>query len=102
MDLAIIALEYDMEPYKVVQDEAGCEKCQAGSTWTVEDPDGVCIGTSYINKEDAEYMAEMMNGAYTLAVLNPPRPWEWFLEKFRLVCDLEIGLGVALGLSGKC
>lgn len=51
-------------PYSVEIDDEGCEKCQDGRTWTVIRPDGVALGTSWADEEEAEYMAEMMNMAY--------------------------------------
>ena len=57
------------QAYNVVKDKKGyCKSCEAGSTWTVEGPDGVCLGTSYEDKEFAEEIAELMNEAYKLGV----------------------------------
>lgn len=56
----------DEEPYTVEQDEAGCERCGNGKTWRVIDPDGLGGDTSYGDKEDADEVAEKLNGAFCL------------------------------------
>lgn len=54
------------KPYTVGLDQDGCEKCGHGKLWAVVDPDGIALGTSYGEKDDAEDMADNMNLAFIL------------------------------------
>lgn len=59
------------EPYFVEVDNNGCEKCGAGKTWTVVGPDGVAQGQSFENVEDAEALADALNGAFFAGRTEP-------------------------------
>lgn len=52
------------EPYFVEVDSNGCERCNAGKTWTVVGPDGCAASQSWEQEEDAEAFADAMNVAY--------------------------------------
>ena len=41
----------------------GCEHCGQGKTWVVVDPDGDFVGTTYLDKDDALELADMLNTA---------------------------------------
>jgi hypothetical protein len=60
--------------YRVAGDGGGCEHCEAGKLWTVVhlDPDGEeCgIGTSWMDKELAEDICDLMNMAYEAGLEN--------------------------------
>lgn len=50
--------------YTVEVDCGGCECCGDGKTWTVVMPDGVAMGQSFFNSEDAESLADLLNDAF--------------------------------------
>ena len=52
------------EPYTVIVDDKPCKHCDNGMTWTIEGPDGIAIGRSFYDKEDAEDLADDMNHAF--------------------------------------
>ena len=54
--------------YKVIVDKKPCPHCGEGMLWTVEGPDGICIGQSFMDFVDAEETAGTLNGAYELGL----------------------------------
>lgn len=50
--------------YAVEIDDQGCLHCGTGGWWTVMGPNETAISSSYHNKDDAEYIADLMNAAY--------------------------------------
>ena len=55
------------EPYFLEVDDNGCCKCGAGRTWTIVRPDGVAMGRSWSDDEEASYICELLNDAYERA-----------------------------------
>ena len=56
----------DEGPYFVECDKEGCERCGAERTWTVmTPPDGeTALGESWVSRDDAEHVAELLNEAF--------------------------------------
>jgi hypothetical protein len=59
------------EPYFVEVDQNGCERCGHGKTWTVVGPDGVAHSQSFDDVEDAESLADALNGAFFAGRTEP-------------------------------
>jgi hypothetical protein len=55
----------EKKPYRIFKDTTGCKCCGSGTMWGVIGPGEVQLATSYANKEDAEFMREMCNYAYS-------------------------------------
>jgi hypothetical protein len=56
-----------MSAYKVVVLNEPCRTCLGGTEYSVEGPDGICIGTSWVEFEDvdeAEYWCDLLNTAF--------------------------------------
>lgn len=64
------------EPYVVVEDRAGCAHCKAGTVYAIEGPDGVCLGTMFESREQAEDLADMLSDAHRLALELSAKEWE--------------------------
>jgi hypothetical protein len=56
------------KPYRVVKETCGCQTCGNGSMWAVVGPGEVQLATSYMFKEDAEYLRDMCNLAFEKGV----------------------------------
>ena len=54
----------DRPAYFVEVDREGCLTCKHGTLWTVVGPDDVAIAQSYVEIDDAQDMADMLNRAY--------------------------------------
>jgi len=50
--------------YNVVPEDKACSCCEQGATWVIVGPDGVGFGTSYLDEDEAEEIAELMNLAF--------------------------------------
>lgn len=67
------------KPYTVIIDDAPCEHCGRGITYTIVGPDGVAIGESWTDAEgavEASERAGQLNAAYALGQRNPAPPLE--------------------------
>jgi len=54
-----------MSAYNVVVLNESCQECGSGTEYSIEDPDGVCLGTSWIDDVDeAEYWCDTLNQAF--------------------------------------
>jgi hypothetical protein len=60
----------EVGPYLVEVDNGGCAHCGADKTWTVVAPDGVAVGQSWMNPDDAEAYASAMNDAFSLGAAS--------------------------------
>ena len=56
------------ESYFVEVDQNGCSHCGAGRSWIVVDPDGVGGGKTYLDYDDAQEVADMMNESFQRGV----------------------------------
>lgn len=56
------------EPYRIEVDEERCQHCLRGATWNVIGPDGIALGVSYMEEDDAQDMATMLTNAHNLAL----------------------------------
>jgi hypothetical protein len=68
-EMVVSVVEEERGPYRVIVDVEKCPHCGGGKSWTVEGPDGACIGVSYGEPEGetkAEEMAGMLNAAFRL------------------------------------
>jgi len=52
------------KPYYVEQGNTGCYACNKGITWDIIDPNGVALGQSWGDKDEAEWIAEQLSYAY--------------------------------------
>jgi len=50
--------------YQIEVDDPGCAGCGARRAWTITGPDGVAIGTSWLDEECAQDICDLMNMAY--------------------------------------
>lgn len=57
----------EREPYRVEVEREECAKCKTGTLYTVEGPNGVCIGQSFYDRVDAEECAVELNGVHERA-----------------------------------
>jgi len=69
--------------YTVEVDHGGCKHCGAGKTYTVVGPDGVAVGRSFGDKDDADDLAADMNQAWRLGLESSLERTE---AEARLVC----------------
>lgn len=53
-----------VEPYFIERDQAGCSKCGDGRSWAVICPDGSQLSQSWVDEDDAAYIAEILNDAF--------------------------------------
>lgn len=54
-----------MTRYIVIEDTPGCGKCGSDGIWMVCDTkEDICVGTSYLDKDDADDLAELLNQAF--------------------------------------
>ena len=58
------------KPYEVIEDEEECQRCGSGQTWTIRQPDGVCIGSTFIEEADADELCQLLNHAFHLGQQN--------------------------------
>lgn len=56
--------EQGKEPYFVEVNNDGCSRCGHDRTWTVVGPDGVALGQSWVDEDDAQDVADWLNEAY--------------------------------------
>lgn len=64
-------------PYKTIPDDAGCDTCSAGKSFSVIGTDGVMLGTPWAEREDVEEVCELLNEAYSqgqLSIINNTEP----------------------------
>ena len=60
-----------IEPYTIEIESDGCEKCGHGKQWAIMRPDGVCLGQTWENPEEAQQIADWMNEAFVAGQLTP-------------------------------
>jgi hypothetical protein len=59
----------DAPCYKVeIDDSRACDHCSSGAYWDIVGPDGVALGRSFGDPEDAEDVAEDLNRAREAAI----------------------------------
>lgn len=54
-------------PYTVEVEQNGCERCGSGREWVVVGPDGIALGQTWSDKNEADELAERMNEAREFA-----------------------------------
>jgi hypothetical protein len=63
-------------PYQVELNSEGCPHCGNDRLWDVVGPNETALSESYGDKEHAEYIADILNDAYALGLMNAPKPVE--------------------------
>ena len=65
-------------PYTVEVEREGCRECGEGKQWEVYDSKGIGVGgTTFGVKEEAEWLAGLLNDAHEEALAGDPRHgWE--------------------------
>lgn len=88
------------EPYFVEVGETGCSDCGAGRTYTVVGPDGVAIGQSWEEEDEAAEMASRLNEAFYIGIHKIDDTEAERDQKARQVEELGQALGSALIKAG--
>lgn len=56
--------ESEDTPYRIDIDQQGCQTCNAGRTYTIVGPDGVALGRSWDDMNEALEWCDELNAAY--------------------------------------
>lgn len=56
--------ESEDTPYHIDIDQQGCQTCNAGRTYTIVGPDGVALGLSWDDMNEALEWTDELNAAY--------------------------------------
>lgn len=69
---ALEEIEKSILPYRVELDTQGCKTCGHDAQWCVVNPDGVAMGKTWGDRDEAQWFAEMLKMAHDAGASPQP------------------------------